>query len=147
MWLPMIQSNLKVRPFCHFWSKWTTITNITTVDIIKGKILSSSLVSFVSIYLQGCSCVSRPSRTGWTTRVCRVRPPEPLRLPCANGYNAPSSKWPRWRSSHLRLHHSSTPCDLLCGHLGITWDLRPACICSDQTNGLWCCVGFILQPF
>lgn len=73
--------------------------------------MSFYLCCSISIYLRGCSCVSRPSRTGWTTSICRARHPELLRLLCANGCSAPNSRWLRWRSSRLRLPHSSTQCD------------------------------------
>lgn len=104
MWLPMIQSNLKVRNFS---------------PICKNPILRSSIdfqtkvmsLSFVSICLLGCSCVSRPSRTEWTTSTCRAKHLEFLHLLCANGCSAHSSRWLRWRSSRLRPPRSSIPCD------------------------------------
>lgn len=103
MWLPMIQSNLKVS--CSIiisqWHDW---------DFKPELCLPSS----TSICLQAFSCAFRPSRTESTTSVCKARRPGHRRLPCANGSSAPSLRWLRWRSSRQRPPHSFTPCDLLC---------------------------------
>lgn len=68
-----------------------------------GKKLNYRLALSYSTYLRDSSFASRPFRTTWTTTAsgrCRAPPRAvPAWRPCASGCSAPSSKWPRWRSS------------------------------------------------
>lgn len=108
MWLPMIQSNLKVSSL--FWVIFSSKVTCFFV-FFNTAVLFSFIVFFPpSICLRGSSCVSRPSRTGSTTSVCRVSYRR-LHSLCENGCSAPSSRWLRWRFNHLRPPHSSTLCD------------------------------------
>lgn len=111
------------------------------IDVVIGYYFKLKHHCFISIYLPGCSYVFRPSRTGWTTSVCRVRHPELLCLRCENGCSAPSSRWLRWRSSRQRRPRSSTPCDSLCGRLvqSGSLDLHALSLAepSNQQRTLW----------